>query len=256
VSFGYHTGAKAVRDVTLRVPGGTTVALLGPTGCGKTTLASLVPRFYDPTSGTVSIDGVDVRDLDVHELRRMVGLVNQEPFLFSDSVAANLRFGAPDATEDELWAALESAQAADFVRVLPSGLDTLIGERGFTLSGGQRQRIAIARALLVDPRILILDDATASVDSRVEARITGALHAATRGRTTILIAHRPSTIALADHIVIMDKGSIVDQGTHDELIERSEAYRQVHEQRAARREFLLDPGARDGDEVGAGVTQS
>jgi ATP-binding cassette subfamily B protein len=250
VTFEYHTGARAVSDVTLTVPVGSTVALLGPTGCGKTTLASLVPRFYDPSQGRVLVDGVDVRELDPHELRRAVGLVNQEPFLFSDTVAANLRFGAPDASDDELWAALDSAQAADFVRALPNGLNTLIGERGFTLSGGQRQRVAIARALLVDPTILILDDATASVDSRVESRITGALHTATRGRTTILIAHRPSTIALADHIVIMDRGRIADQGTHDELIGRSDAYRQIHEQRAARREFLLAPDPVGADEPG------
>lgn len=240
VTFAYGDAAPAVSDLSLTVPAGSTVALLGPTGCGKSTLAALVPRFYDAAAGRVLIDDVDVRDLDVHELRRSVGIVDQEPFLFSATIAENVRFGAPDATDEDVWAALESAQAAEFVRKLPDEINTMIGERGLTLSGGQRQRLAIARALLVDPRILILDDATASVDSGVEARITQALGSATSGRTTILIAHRPSTIALADHIVMMDHGRIADQGTHDELIERSATYRQVHEQRAARREFLID----------------
>jgi ABC-type multidrug transport system fused ATPase/permease subunit len=239
VTFRYQDGRTVLDDVSVHIPAGTTVALLGPTGCGKSTLASLVPRLYDPDAGQVLMDGIDVRELDVHELRRNVGMVDQEPFLFSDTVRMNLCFGRPDATDDEINDALAAAQADGFVQRLPEGLDTVIGERGFTLSGGQRQRLAIARALLIDPRVLILDDATASVDSRVEARITQALSQAAGGRTTILIAHRPSTIALAQHIVILDHGRILAQGSHDALLESSELYRSIHEQRAARREFLL-----------------
>lgn len=246
VSFSYRDGRRVIDDVTLTIPAGETVALLGATGCGKTTLASLIPRFYDPDAGRVLLDGVDVRDLGLHELRRSIGIVDQEPFLFSASVAENLRYGNPDATEDELWAALDAAQASAFVRRLPAGIETVVGERGLTLSGGQRQRLSIARALVVDPGVLILDDATASVDSQVEARISDALGAATKQRTTIIIAHRPSTIALADHVVIMHEGSIEDHGTHAELLSRNATYQLVQEQRAARREFLIEPDPVDG----------
>lgn len=249
VTFRYDDSRTIIDNVQLTIPAGTTVALLGPTGCGKTTLASLVPRFYDPDGGRVTMDGIDLRDLDIHALRREVGVVDQEPFLFSDSIRANLCFGKIDASDDDIWTALQSAQADGFVRRLPDGLDTVIGERGLTLSGGQRQRIAIARAILINPRVLILDDATASVDSRVESRITDALSSAAGGRTTILIAHRPSTIALADMIVMMDHGRIIDQGTHSELLARNELYQSIHEQRAARREFLL-PTTESGVEEG------
>lgn len=250
VNFSYDDGRNVLENISLEIPAGATVALLGPTGCGKTTLASLVPRFYDPNSGNVLMDDVDVSSLNLHDLRREVGVVDQEPFLFSDTIRANLAFGSPDADDDTLWTALSAAQADGFVSALPHQLDTVIGERGLTLSGGQRQRLAIARALVINPRVLILDDATASVDSRVEARITDALSRAAGGRTTLLIAHRPSTIALADHIVMMDSGRIIDQGTHDELMQRSAMYQAVHEQRAARREFLLNEAsalAVDGD---------
>lgn len=247
VSFGYRTDEdgttrRVLDDVSLTIPAGTTVALIGPTGCGKTTLASLIPRFYDPEDeGRVLLDGVDLRELDLQELRRSIGLVDQEPFLFSATIRDNLAYGNPDATDEDIWRAIDAAQARGFVERLPDGLDTVVGERGLTLSGGQRQRIAIARALVVDPRVLILDDATASVDSQVEARISHALSSATRRRTTIVIAHRPSTIALADLIVVLRAGKVEDQGTHEELLERSATYRMVHEQRAVRREFLLDP---------------
>lgn len=249
VTFAYRNGRVVLSQLDLDVAAGETVALLGPTGSGKTTAAELIPRLYDATQGTVRIDGIDVREMDLPTLRRSVGVVGQEPFLFSASVRDNLTLGAPDATDDELWSALDTAQAAGFIRALPDGLDTLIGERGFTLSGGQRQRMAIARALAANPRILILDDATASVDARVERRITTALGNATEGRTTILIAHRPSTIALADRIVLLDAGRIVDVGTHGELLARSDRYQMVQEQKASRREFLMDPDPTE-DEMG------
>ncbi|MCZ4496244.1 MAG: transporter ATP-binding protein, partial [Thermoleophilia bacterium] len=187
VSFGYRDGRRVLDDVTLTIPAGQTVALLGPTGCGKTTLASMIPRFYDPDEGSITIDGVDLRDLDLQELRRSIGLVDQEPYLFSATVAENLRYGNPDATIEDVWRAIDAAQARGFVEALPDGIDTVVGERGLTLSGGQRQRLAIARALVVDPNVLILDDATASVDSQVESRISDSLASASRQRTTIII---------------------------------------------------------------------
>lgn len=241
VSFGYRDGHRVLDDVSLNIAPGETIAILGPTGCGKTTLAALIPRFYDAEHGRVLIDGIDVRELDLQQLRRTIGIVDQEPFLFSATIADNLRYGNPDATDDALLAAIDAAQAREFVDRLPNGIETMIGERGLTLSGGQRQRLSIARALVVDPSVLILDDATASIDSQVEQRISHALHSATERRTTIIIAHRPSTIALAERVVVMREGRIDDVGTHDELMQRNATYQLVHEQRSERREFLLDP---------------
>jgi ABC-type multidrug transport system fused ATPase/permease subunit len=204
--------------VSLEVPAGRTVALVGHTGCGKTTLTNLIPRFYDPGAGRVLIDGQDVSGLQLTSLRSHIGIVNQDPFLFSTSIADNIRLGRPDASDEQVRGAAKAAQADEFIEALPEGFGTVIGERGFTLSGGQRQRIAIARALVMDPRILILDDATSSVDVETEFKIRRALQEVTYGRTTFIIAHRPSTISLADEIVVLDKGRIVEHGTHEQLM--------------------------------------
>jgi ABC-type multidrug transport system fused ATPase/permease subunit len=230
VDFGYEPGRLVLEDVELEIAPGRTIALIGRTGSGKTTLAALVPRFYDVGSGRVLVDGVDVRDLQRRALRREIGVISQDPFLFSAAVRDNIAFGLPDAPHEAVEAAARAAQAHDFiVDDLPHGYDTVIGERGITLSGGQRQRIAIARALLIDPRILILDDATASVDATTEARIRTGLREVMRGRTTIIIAHRLSTIALADEIVVLDHGRIVARGTQSELLEESALFREIHE---------------------------
>ncbi len=227
VRFGYDPDRPIVCDVDLDIPAGSTVALIGPTGCGKTTLTTLVPRFYDVTAGRVLVDGVDVRELALTDLRRNIGVVTEDTFLFSASVRENIAFGAPWATDDDVRQAAERAQATEFIESLPDGYTTQIGERGLTLSGGQRQRIAIARALLVNPRILILDDATAAVDATTEAKIKRALQELMRDRTTIIIAHRLSTISLAERVVVMDRGRIVADGSHEELAETSELYSRI-----------------------------
>ncbi len=229
VGFEYADGRPVLKEIELEVPAGRTVALIGHTGSGKTTLTSLVPRFYEATSGSVRLDGVDVRDLRLSSLRGAVGVISQDPFLFSATVRENIAFGAPDASDAEVEGAARLAQAHEFVERLPEGYRTLVGERGITLSGGQRQRIAIARALLVDPRVLILDDATASVDATTEAQIRLGLREAMRGRTTLIIAHRLSTIALADEIVVLDRGRIVARGSHEELLAASPVYHEIHE---------------------------
>jgi ATP-binding cassette subfamily B protein len=229
VGFEYAPGRPVLHDVDLELEPATTVALIGHTGSGKTTLTALVPRFYDVSSGRLTIDGADVRDLELASLRHAIGVISQDPFLFSASVRDNIAFGAPDATEAEVEHAARLAQAHEFIERLPNGYDTVIGERGITLSGGQRQRVAIARALVIDPRVLILDDATASVDATTEARIRLGLREAMRGRTTLIIAHRLSTIALADEIVVLDAGRVVARGTHDDLIETSPVYREIYE---------------------------
>ena len=227
VEFGYETG-PVLHDMNLEVAAGSTVALIGPTGCGKTTLTTLIPRFYDVAGGSVSVDGADVRSLTLDSLRQQVGIVSQDTFLFSTTVAENIAYGAPGATPEQIVQAARQAQAHEFICDLPDGYETRVGERGLTLSGGQRQRIAIARALLMNPRILILDDATASVDASTEARIKLALREVMKGRTTLIIAHRLSTISMADRVVVLDRGRIVGDGVHDELIASSEVYRQIH----------------------------
>jgi ATP-binding cassette subfamily B protein len=226
-----------LEEFDLEVPPGRTVALIGHTGSGKTTLASLVPRFYDVTEGRVTIDGADVRELRLSSLRRAIGIVAQDPFLFSATVRENVAFGAPGATDEDVVRAARLAQAHDFIEALPDGYETMVGERGITLSGGQRQRIAIARALILDPRVLILDDATASVDATTEARIRLGLREAMRGRTTLIVAHRLSTLALADELVVLDRGRIAARGTQEELLERSPVFREIYEHGLLEREF-------------------
>jgi ABC-type multidrug transport system fused ATPase/permease subunit len=237
VRFEYLEGRPVLDDVTLDVPAGRTIALIGQTGSGKTTLTSLVPRFYDVTSGRVLVDGTDVRDVTLTSLRREIGVISQDPFLFSATVRENITFGAPDLADAEVERIARLAQAHEFIAQLPDGYDTVIGERGITLSGGQRQRLAIARALAVDPRILILDDATASVDATTEARIRVGLREAMRDRTTLIIAHRLSTIALADEIVVLDEGRIAARGEHEELLETSPVYRDIYEHGLLERQF-------------------
>jgi ATP-binding cassette subfamily B protein len=219
VRFGYGTqDAPVLEGLSLEIRPGETVALVGRTGSGKSTVARLVPRFYDVEGGAVLVDGHDVRDLDLHGLRADVGLVLDDSFLFSGTVRENIAFGRPDATEAEILAAAQAAGAEDFIGRLPDGYDTMIGERGSTLSGGQRQRIAIARTLLVNPRILILDDCTSSIDAHREHEIHGALRTLMAGRTTLIIAHRLSTIALAERVVLLDGGRILADGTHEDLL--------------------------------------
>jgi ATP-binding cassette subfamily B protein len=218
-----------LEGVDLEIAPGRTVALIGRTGSGKTTLAALVPRFYEATAGRVLVDGIDVRDLERRSLRREIGVISQDPFLFSASIRDNIAFGMPDAPHDAVEAAARAAQAHEFILELPQGYETIVGERGITLSGGQRQRIAIARALLIDPRILVLDDATASVDATTEARIRAGLREVMRDRTTIIIAHRLSTIALADEIVVLERGGVAARGTQAELLEESPLFREIHE---------------------------
>jgi ATP-binding cassette, subfamily B, bacterial len=237
VSFEYLQGRAVLRDVDLDVPAGRTIALIGHTGSGKTTLTSLVPRFYDVTRGRIAVDGHDVRDLTLASLRRAVGVISQDPFLFSATVRENIAFGAGDLPQTAVEEVARAAQAHEFIERLPQGYDTVIGERGITLSGGQRQRLAIARALAVDPRVLVLDDATASVDASTEALIRIGLRGAMAGRTTFIIAHRLSTIALADEIVVLDEGRIAARGTHDELIVRSPVYREIYEHGLLERQF-------------------
>jgi ATP-binding cassette, subfamily B, multidrug efflux pump len=205
------------------------VALIGPTGSGKTSFVNLIPRFYDVTDGMVMVDGFDVREVELVSLRKQIGIVLQTSLLFSDTIHANIAYGRPDATEDEVLAAARAAQAHEFISGFPNGYDTIVGERGVTLSGGQRQRVAIARAILMNPRILILDDSLSSVDTQTEKLIQAALDTLMEGRTTFVIAHRLSTVRRADTILVMDKGRIVQQGVHDDLLKQGGLYREIHD---------------------------
>ena len=226
VSFAYEDGPAILRHIDLAVDGGTTVALVGGTGAGKSTLVSLIGRQYDVTEGSVLIDGVDVRAIDRLAAARD-RVVTDDPFLFSATVHDNIAYGRPEATREEVERAAERAQAAGFIAELPDGYDTVVGERGLTLSGGQRQRLAIARALVTDPRVLVLDDATSSVDASTEQAIKLALREAMQGRTTFVIAHRLSTIALADDIVVLEGGRVAARGPHEQLLRESELYAEI-----------------------------
>ncbi len=240
VDFVYPGGQSPVlQDVDLEVAAGEIVALVGPSGAGKSTLVGLVPRFFDPTSGSVAIGGADLRSLDLTALRRSIAIVPQETYLFSGSVAENIRYGRPDATAAEVRRAAEDADSLDFIEALPQGFDTEVGERGVRLSGGQRQRIAIARALVKDPAVLILDEATSSLDSESEAQVQAALARLMRGRTTLVIAHRLATVRSADRIVVLERGRIVDQGDHHALLARGGLYADLY-----RLQFATGPEAR------------
>jgi len=234
VRFGYVASEPVLRGLSLRVEPGETVAVVGASGSGKSTIALLLPRFYDPQGGSVRIGGHNIADVTRDSLRAAIGLVMEDSFLFSDTVRANIAYGRPDATEDEVIAAAQAAQAHEFIERLPQGYDTVVGEQGLTLSGGQRQRVALARALITNPRLLLLDDATSAIDPRLEAEIHTALREIMRGRTTLIIAHRRSTLNLADRIVVLDRGRVADSGTHEELSERCPLYRQL----------IMDAGAR------------
>jgi ATP-binding cassette subfamily B protein len=236
VSFSYRDRTDTLNDISFEVQAGQVVCIVGPTGAGKSTLVSLIPRFYDPQCGRLLLDGIDVRQLTLASLRQQISIVLQEPLLFADTIAANIRYGRLEASEEELIEAAKSANAHDFISRLPDGYETTLGERGSQLSGGERQRIAVARAFLKDAPILILDEPTSSIDSKTEGVILDALDRLMEGRTTFIIAHRLSTIRSADTILVLNHGELVEAGTHDELMERDGLYRQLYEMQGGTRQ--------------------
>ena len=238
---GFRYGNREVnRGINLTIEPGQMIGLVGHSGSGKSTLVNLICRFYDVSEGSIRVDGVDIRSLPVAEYRRNIGLVLQEPFLFFGTIADNIAYGRPDATREEIIAAARAAHAHEFILRLPQGYDSMVGERGQGLSGGERQRISIARALLIDPRILILDEATASVDSETEKEIQKALENLVQGRTTIAIAHRLSTLQRADRLVVLDRGQVVEEGTHDELMAKEGAYYGLYQAQARNMDVDMD----------------
>jgi ATP-binding cassette subfamily B protein len=229
VGFGYDQLAAVLRDIDIEAEPGKVIALLGPPGSGKSTIVNLIPRFYDVTAGRITIDGRDIRDLTLASLRKSIGIVQQDVFLYIGTIRDNIAYGRPDASQEEIIAAAQAARIHDFIQSLPRGYDEWVGERGVTLSGGQKQRIAIARTLLLDPKVLILDDSTASVDMHTEFLIQQALSELMTGRTTFVIAQRLRTIMRADEIIVLDGGSVVQRGTHRELISAPGLYRRIYD---------------------------
>ena len=246
VSFGYDGSGPIVSHLDIDVPAGSTLAIIGRSGSGKSTIANLIPRFYDPTAGRITLDGHDLRDLTLNSLRSSIGMVMQETVLFNTSARNNISFGRPGATDAEVLSAARAAAAHEFILELPHGYDTVLGERGMRLSGGQRQRIAIARALLVDPPVLVFDEATSSVDPSTNVEIQRAIDNLMAGRTTIVIAHRLSTVMGADSIILLENGQVIAQGRHHELLESSEAYRRIYELQFAGRDEVTAVST-DGD---------
>ena len=229
VSFAYDNGKPVLRNINLEAKPGEIVALVGPPGSGKSTIANLLPRFYEVSAGAIKVDGVDVKEFTLHSLRKNIGMVQQDVFLFRTSVKENIKYGREDASDDQMEKASTIAQLSEFIEGLDEGYETYVGERGSTLSGGQRQRMSIARAILLDPPILILDDSTSSVDANTEDQIKAAMDNSMKGRTTFIIANRLSTVHSADKIVVLKDGRILEEGTHEELLEKGGLYNEIYE---------------------------
>ncbi len=244
VSFSYDGNGKVLKDISLEIPYGDTVALVGPSGGGKSTIADLIPRFYDPDTGSITIDGIDIRDISLSSLRNLMGIVTQETILFNDTVAANISYGKPEANLEEIRKAAELANALDFIEAMSNGFDTILGERGTRISGGERQRIAIARAILRNPQILIFDEATSALDNEAERAVQAAIGNLLANRTTLVIAHRLSTIVRADMIYVVDGGKIISSGKHSQLLSECDLYKRLYELEFAHRKSV---GQREGD---------